>query len=183
MKPLHAAACAVLLAGASARAADAAPAVATELSRLVLPEDTWDRMERAIGEQTQQHIVQNLRQRGMQLPPEFGPRFTEEFRKMLSYREILELQAALLARHYTAQELQDLLAFYRTPLGRKVIQVMPDVMQEVNGRMLVLVQERMPAMIERLRPTLERSTPSDPSPGKPPASPAPAKEAPKSRAS
>jgi hypothetical protein len=168
------AACAVLLlAAAGARAqAPSVPAVAIELSRFVLSEETWNRMEQGIGEQTQQHIAQNLAQRGMQVPPDFGPRFTEEFRRLISYREILELQAALLAKHYTVPELRQLLAFYKTPLGRKVIRVMPEVMQDVNGRMLLLVQERMPAMIERLRPTLERSTPATP-PSQPPAPPSP----------
>lgn len=165
------AACAGLLLAAAARAAaPSTPALATELSRVVLPEDTWNRMELAIGDQTQRQIAQNLQQRGMQVPPEFGARFTEEFRKLLSYREILDVQAALLAKHYSAPELEQLLAFYRTPLGKKVLRLTPEMTAEVNGQMLRRVQERMPAMIERLRPMLERSTPSSPS-APPPADP------------
>jgi uncharacterized protein len=35
------------------------------------------------------------------------------------------------ARHFTAQELRDMIAFHRTPTGQKSMQLMPQVMSEV----------------------------------------------------
>jgi hypothetical protein len=75
-----------------------------------------------------------------------------------SYQEILDIQAGLLAKHYTEAELRELLAFYRTPLGKKAIRVMPEVMADVNGQTTALLQQRIPAMMERLKPLFERAS-------------------------
>jgi hypothetical protein len=68
------------------------------------------------------------------------------------------MQAGLLVKHYTEGELKELLAFYKTPLGQKAIRIMPEVMQDVNGQMMVLMQQRLPAMMERLRPLIEKAS-------------------------
>jgi uncharacterized protein len=38
---------------------------------------------------------------------------------------------AIYARHFSAQELRDMLAFYKTPTGQKALQVMPQLTAEV----------------------------------------------------
>jgi hypothetical protein len=46
---------------------------------------------------------------------------------------------AIYARHFSAQELRDMLAFYKTPTGQKALQVMPQLTTEV----FQMVMERM----------------------------------------
>jgi len=48
---------------------------------------------------------------------------------------------ALYARHFTAAELRDLLAFYRTPTGEKSLRVLPDLMSELMAGLMPRVQE------------------------------------------
>ncbi len=148
---------AVLLVGAvpaGASAGDAVP-VAVELSRLTMPEDNWNKMMRDTSEQTRQYVEASIRQAGGTLPPEFAARFAEEFGRIYTYQEIMDIQAGLLVKHYTDAELRELLAFYRTPLGRKAIRIMPEVMADVNGQVMAMLQQRMPAMLERLKPIFE----------------------------
>ena len=38
---------------------------------------------------------------------------------------------AIYARYFSAQELRDMLAFYKTPTGQKALQVMPQLTAEV----------------------------------------------------
>ena len=44
--------------------------------------------------------------------------------------EVIALGATIYARNFTVDELRELTAFYRSPLGQKVQQKLPTVMQE-----------------------------------------------------
>jgi len=44
--------------------------------------------------------------------------------------EVIDKIAGAYARNFTAQELLDMTAFYRTPTGQKMVQRLPDVMKE-----------------------------------------------------
>lgn len=157
-------------------AADAPGPLAVELSRLVMPRESWDRTRRATTEQLRQYFEATIQQAGATIPPEFPDRFAEEFGRIYSYEEMLDIQAGLLAKHYTVSELRELLAFYRTPLGKKAIHVMPEVVADSNGQVMALLQQRMPALMERLRPLFEAARPGAAAPpAEAPASKAPSR--------
>ncbi|WP_242392974.1 DUF2059 domain-containing protein [Anaeromyxobacter oryzisoli] len=148
----------VLLAGAARAATPAKPTpLAVQLARFVLPEENWNRTMDGISRQTSQYMAQAVRQQGGTLSPELLERSMKEFTKLFTYEEIIDLQAGVLAKHYTAAELKELLAFYRTPIGQKSIRIMPEVAEDVNGQMMVIMQQRMPALMERLKPALEKA--------------------------
>jgi hypothetical protein len=48
---------------------------------------------------------------------------------------------AIYARHFTAAELREILAFYRTPTGAKALREMPQVMSEAMAAMMPRMQE------------------------------------------
>ncbi|HEY6005934.1 MAG TPA: DUF2059 domain-containing protein [Anaeromyxobacter sp.] len=170
-----------LLAAAALAAAVAVPrlasagsepnAVAVEISRFVLPEESWNKLQQAMEDQVRQMVEHTLQQAGAKASPELPARLAEETRKLLTYAEMVDLQAGLLAKYYTEPEMKELLAFYRTPLGQKQIRIMPEMLQDVNNHMMALLQQRLPPMMERLRPLLEQA-----GAGKTPAA-APAKKA------
>lgn len=54
---------------------------------------------------------------------------------------------SIYAKFFSAQELRDLLAFYKTETGRKTISVMPQLMGEIMQRTM----QRMPAMMTRIK--------------------------------
>ena len=47
--------------------------------------------------------------------------------------EVLKEGPAIYARHFTVQEIQDLIGFYQTPTGRKALQELPQVTAELFG--------------------------------------------------
>ena len=69
--------------------------------------------------------------------------------------DIMKDAPAIYARHFTAQELRDMTAFYRTPTGQKMLERLPTVMQQsmqlgqTYGKKIG--DEVMQRMIEELR--------------------------------
>jgi hypothetical protein len=62
---------------------------------------------------------------------------TEFERTLVSFTaEMLKDAPAIYAKHFSAQELRDLLAFYKSPTGRKALQIMPTVTADVTKQML-----------------------------------------------
>ena len=61
----------------------------------------------------------------------FAQRFHALFIERVNFSEIIEtVYLPLYDKYFDEQELQQMLVFYRTPLGRKSIEVMPGLMQE-----------------------------------------------------
>jgi uncharacterized protein len=80
----------------------------------------------------------------------FSRQFRAKFPQQLNVSEILDtVYSPLYDKYFNEQELKELIAFYRTPAGRKAIAVLPALMQEgmqgtaqqVGPRVMRLVQE------------------------------------------
>lgn len=54
--------------------------------------------------------------------------------------EVMKDAPSVYARNFTAPELRDMIAFYRTSTGKKALQVMPKVMADVSARLAPHVQ-------------------------------------------
>jgi hypothetical protein len=64
----------------------------------------------------------------------FAERFRALFDERLNFSQIIEaVYLPLYDKYFSDEELQQMLAFYRTPVGRKGIEVMPSLMQEAGG--------------------------------------------------
>ena len=64
--------------------------------------------------------------------------------------ELVAEIAPLYARHFSADELRTMAAFYRTPVGLKMMQTMPQLMGESMQISQRVLMPRMTAMIEKL---------------------------------
>ena len=64
--------------------------------------------------------------------------------------ELMAEMVPLYARYFTAEELRAMTAFYRTPVGLKMMQTMPQLMGESMQISQRVVMPRMAAMIEKL---------------------------------
>jgi len=69
---------------------------------------------------------------------------------------LLEQLVPVYARHFTHQEIRELLAFYQTPLGRKTIQVLPQVASESMAAGQRWGQSLAPEMQQRVQTALRR---------------------------
>lgn len=155
-----AAAVLVCLALAPVHARAAGPAkpepLAVQLSRFVFPEENWNKLMGGLTAQMRQVLLERLEvMADAEAAAEIGDAIAAEVKTFFTYQEILDIQASLLAKHYTDAELRQLFAFYRSPVGQKAIRIMPEVAQDANGQLMVIVQQRMPAMMERLKPLVE----------------------------
>jgi hypothetical protein len=65
--------------------------------------------------------------------------------------DVMKEAPAIYARNFTAQELRDMLAFYKTPTGIKALTVLPKMMPEIMAPMMA----RMPALQRDLAARIE----------------------------
>ena len=78
----------------------------------------------------------------------FAKAFREQFEKRIDLQEIIEVvYVPLYDRHFEEAELREIVAFYRSPPGRKMIQVMPGLIVEGRNTTLALLQPRVMALV------------------------------------
>jgi hypothetical protein len=74
-------------------------------------------------------------------------RFTKRFRELtqekLNWSQLVEqLMYPIVDKYYTEDDLKNLIAFYKSPTGRKVLEVMPQMMAEVLVRSDELIRPK-----------------------------------------
>jgi uncharacterized protein len=79
-----------------------------------------------IGVQMMENMLVTFKKSAPNAPTEFW----DEFMKEVKPETLIELTIPAYAKHYTDEEVLQLIDFYRTPLGKKVIEKMPLVAQE-----------------------------------------------------
>jgi hypothetical protein len=70
--------------------------------------------------------------------------------------ETMKASPAVYARNFTAPELRDIVAFYKTPTGAKALHTMPKVMGEVMAQLGPRVQAFQQELNARLLAILEK---------------------------
>ena len=79
-----------------------------------------------VGVQVMNQMLAPMQQARPGVPAEFWDRFMEK----VDPGELVDMTVPIYARHFTHEEIKELVAFYKTPLGQKVIATLPAVMQE-----------------------------------------------------
>lgn len=131
---------------AAAPAHEDAAKVAASLAQLTLPHAQWDRMMKAMNEQ----LSQNLAAQGHALPPEQQAQLVAELQKMVDYQEMSDFLAGLFLKYYSVDEMHQLDAFYRSPVGKKALQIQPELMRDTMGFVQTRIATAMPAVIQRM---------------------------------
>jgi hypothetical protein len=86
----------------------------------------------------------------------------------IPYGEVIDLQASLLQKYFTEAELVQLRDFYRSPLGRKILDRMPEIQQDAIG--LTRQKVDMQRIGEALRPHFHMPSNGEGSAASPPKS-------------
>jgi len=128
-------------------------ALAKELIELKGASSMWDPIipgviEQAKGVflQTNPGLSKDLTEVAQQLRTEYGPRRAELFTEV----------ARLYALRFTEPELKDVLAFYKTPLGRKVIVEEPKVFEESITRVKQWTDRFSQEVMARMRAEMKK---------------------------
>jgi len=122
---------AALLASAPAPAAAADDAKRAKVAELI--ELTGGaKLTTQMGQLMAQFIGETIKRSGKELTPEMVESINHVVNKKLSAdaAEMLAEMQPIYAKHYTSSELDELIAFYKTPIGKKSIDVTPTIMQE-----------------------------------------------------
>ena len=62
--------------------------------------------------------------------PDVDPKFWDRFKKEIKPDDLENLIVPIYDEYFTDDDIDQLIAFYRTPIGKKVIATLPDVTQE-----------------------------------------------------
>ncbi|WP_207533285.1 DUF2059 domain-containing protein [Desertivirga arenae] len=85
--------------------------------------------------------------------------------KDICKRMINEDMVDIYDRNFSEDEIREFTAFYRTPAGQKMLQVLPEIQKEI---MTLMMQKYMPEMQTRIKAEMEKIQPAAPeAPAKP----------------
>lgn len=124
-------------------------ALALQIVELVQPEPTYRAGLQQMIDQMLPSVEAQARASGKPLPADFRQRMNAAVLEVIPYAEMKQWSAEIYARRFTAAELRELLAFYRTPVGRKLASKLPEIMGEVGKKMNTVLPERLPAALRR----------------------------------
>lgn len=83
-----------------------------------------------IGEQMGTQMFSSLRTAVPNIPEKVWQDLMAEFQDEFSAEKIINLSIPIYSKHFTASEIKELIAFYESPLGRKMTGEMPAIAQE-----------------------------------------------------
>jgi uncharacterized protein len=75
-------------------------------------------------------VINNLTASFKKALPNVPPEFWEELSKEVTAADLVELMVPIYVKHYTDDELLQLIDFYKSPLGQKVIDKLPLITQD-----------------------------------------------------
>ena len=82
--------------------------------------------------------------------PEMAKVFSDTLRDPQMMEELFAETAPLYARHFTVAEIKQMAAFYKTPVGKKMLAVTPQIMGESMQISQKIVMPRITAAIQKL---------------------------------
>jgi hypothetical protein len=130
-----------------------------------------------VGEQAIAELKRSLAQlpanAGGQISPEVMERITdvfeEEMRKEFAAEKVISSITPIYEKYLSDDDVKALIVFYESPLGKKVIDVLPQIMSEAFENGALRGQEAALRAIERLRVERILPSPAQPEPAaKPP---------------
>jgi hypothetical protein len=131
---------------AAPKSSDAAP-IAAKLAKQTLTEKRWNQMVQAMDEQMSQGFAQH----GQALSAEELEKLKTEMHQLLNYQEMTDFLAGVLLKYYTADEMKQLEAFYRSPVGQKALDLQPEVMRDSMGFVQSKLAKEMPGIMQRVK--------------------------------
>ncbi|HEY6908913.1 MAG TPA: DUF2059 domain-containing protein [Myxococcales bacterium] len=137
---------AVLAVLVSSSAHAAPPAVYMEAMRIIMPRERYEAM---IDGMYRPLIAEAEAKSKAKMPPESVEALKKAAQSSMSYDELLSWSAEVYQRHFTPEEMKQLVAFYKSPLGVKLEKEQPRVFSEVMRKVADTVPPRMEATLRK----------------------------------
>ena len=126
-----------------------APELRADIEHLMQVTKMTD-MTRKMGDMMAQVIVQKT---GVDTPEALARCriiVSEVIRDLVADEKLIDEITNIYARHFTEDDVRDMIAFYETPIGKKTLEVMPTLMQEGMQAGQRWATEMMPGVEERV---------------------------------
>lgn len=116
--------------GAARSRGPSAAQMAEDVKRLVEATGVVERELRSL-----EPLLTRMREQSPQIPEKVWQEVQAEFRNVFTRETIIEMYAPVYSRHFAPGEIRRLLAFYKSPLGKKLVAETPMIELEVfvNG--------------------------------------------------
>jgi hypothetical protein len=128
------------------------PAAANDLARALLTSEQWGKVLDSYASSLAGQISQALLGKGEKVPENLRGNLRTELEKTLPYQQTVQAQAEALARAMTPDELRRTAAFYGSPLGRKVLDKLPEAQSEVAQELQGRLSTAVPEIVNKLAP-------------------------------
>jgi len=135
----------VLLGGGRARAGEPDPEALKAAKELcaIVTKDTLKQMSTQLSTMAWPEIEESLKAKQTVTVAQVSSLKQEFERIQLDFlSNVMDDAPPVYARHFTASELREMVAFYKTPVGKKAISVFPQVMTEV----MALIMPKIPKL-------------------------------------
>lgn len=87
---------------------------------------------------------------GEELGPEFADVMRRFFAEHFRYEDMEPAYIQMYADLFTEQELRDLVAFYRTPVGQRMVELTPDIAARTQQITSEIMEESMPELMQMI---------------------------------
>ena len=152
-----------------AQNADTEPASKDDVILLLRTMRSHDMLERTmeVMSRSMQQLMRDqiIKDKG-KLPPNFDARMKKSMEDLIKGMPVDELTQSVIPayqKHFTKSEIESLNAYYSSPMGQKVLEVMPTVMQEgIQAEMPILTR-----YLDEWKTRMARELEPDNSPAKP----------------
>ena len=128
-----------------AEAAAPSESTAMQLSRVVLSKDGYQDLIK----QSTAGIIAGIKSQGQELPKDFAKKMEAVVAEALPYEELLAFNSQVYGSRFSEKELQDLITFYKTPTGSKLVRLLPAISGEVGQKLGNLLPQRLPGLMKK----------------------------------
>jgi uncharacterized protein len=119
--------------------------LALTLSKLMLTDETYSQTL----QQVSAGIAQSMAAAGGRMPPDFADKIEKVVREALPRNEMLQFNAQVYGSRFSDPELQEIIDFYKTPTGIKILREMPSISREVSVKVGQLIPQRLPELMKK----------------------------------
>lgn len=126
--------------------ADADPKVTMELVQLVTPQENYQSM---ISQMTKQMLA-SMQGAGGKIPPEAEGKMARAVTEALPYNDLAAWTVEIYSARFTTEEIKQLIAFYKTPVGKKAAKLLPEISGEVGKKLGPVLMQRLPAAMKKV---------------------------------
>ena len=141
-------------------AKEAPKGVARDLTQLVLPREGYQKMMQQMAE----GMAEGMKRGGAPTPKDLPATMLAVVQEALPYDEQIAFMTKLYASRFSEAELKDMLVFYKTPTGAKLVRELPGIMRESAIWAGQLLPQRLPQLMAKhgIGPQANGAQPGEP---------------------